>query len=638
MERLLYDTGSLDETLERWFMELEFREQLGPNLGELVPVEKSLDRITKNPVFAEVPSPSFYAASVDGIALLSSRTFSVRAESPLRLKIGEDAHFVDTGSIMPKGTDAVVPIEFVKFPAIDHVDIHKFAAPWENVRPLGEEVAARELILPAYHQIRPLDVSALYLGGVTQVDVVKCPRVGILPIGSGYQKPGTKLAEGKVYETSAQMIAGMVKKAGGEPVVMDIVPETHEALVQRSQNPPAGLNLLVIISGPSRGTRPIARLINHLGELVSYGMMVKPGMSACLGIVEKTPIIGLPRYPLSTFKIFQLFGLPVIYGRLGMEKPSAPMVEGYLSREITSPQGVDEFIRVSMGQVEDMPVVVPLSRGAHILMSLVRSDGIMRVEAGTKKMDAGQKVNVEMLHPGADIRRKILISGTHDICFDILRNEFQKQFPRKTLLLSNVGSMRGLMSLKAGYCHGASIHMFDDESGQFNIPLVKKFLHDVPLILVNLFHRKLGFIVERGNPKNISGFHDLTRPDVSIMNRIRGSGTRMIFDYHLRQKGIDINQVRGYSHEAHTHLNLASAVAAGQADAGLGILEAAKATGLDFIPVVPERLDLVIPKVHLSSYPLRCLLQVVNSDEFRREVDALGGYDSEMTGKILFEK
>lgn len=638
MDKLNFDLNTLEETLERWFLQMKFHNSLRENPPETVQVADSLGRVTARPVFAVHPSPSFYAASVDGIAVLSSKTFGVSPHNPLKLKIGKNAHFVDTGSIMPEGTDAVVPIEKVKFQSIEEVVITNFLAPWENVRPLGEEVAAKEVILPAHHKIRPLDVAAMCMGSVTKLEVTAKPKVGIIPIGTGLLQVGSKPRAGKMIETSSQIISKEVVKLGGEPIVHEIIPEKVEDLIKAFSEMVSQTDMILAIAGPKMGTRPIAWILQQRGELITYGVLVKPGMSSCFGIIRGVPVIGLPGYAMSTFIIFKLFGHPVIFRKLGIKQPPRKTIRAYLSRNINSPDGVDEFIRVSLAEVDNLPVAAPLSRGAHVLMSLVRADGMVRVKPDQTDVRAGEVVEVETLREFPHTRKKVLISGTHDLSFDLMRNELQKKYSDVSMFTDNVGSMRGLMALKAGYCHIASIHLFDDETGEFNIPFVRKFLFDIPLLVVNIFFRRLGFIVAKGNPLNITGFEDLIRDDVRVINRIRGSGTRTVFDYYLKKHNIDLNRVTGYAKEAHNHLNLAAAVASKNADVGLGILEAAKATGLDFIPLIPEKLDFVVPRKFLKDYPVRCILKIISSGKFKEEVEALGGYDVSHTGKIVYEQ
>ncbi|MFP4499287.1 MAG: molybdopterin biosynthesis protein [Vulcanimicrobiota bacterium] len=636
MEELVLDLNSLDETQERWLLELDFHNCLGTKDAETIRVSESLKRVTALPVFAVKPSPSFYTASVDGVALLSSKTFGASVYNPLKLTMGENAHFVDTGRMIPEDTDAVIPIDEVKFSPVDEVEITRFCSPWENVRPIGEELTSKELIIPACQKIRPLDIAAMYTGGVNSLSVFRKPRIGILPIGSGSHARANP-RESKMVETSAQILSNTIHEIGGEPILLNLVSETFEDLACACTDSVREVDLLLVVTGKSYGTRSIAEIIQKLGDLVTYGLMVKPGMTSCFGFIDKKPVIGFSGYAMSTLVIFELFGMPLIFKKLGRKMTPRKTIRAYLSQGINSHKGVDEFLRVSIANVGNMPVATPISRGAHILMSLVRADGTLQVGAETTEIKPGEAVPVQLLRPDTDFDKKVLIAGTYDLCFDILRNQLQKDYADVSMFSSNLGSIRGLMSLKAGYSHISSVHLFDDETGEFNTPFVRKFLYDLPLILVNVFNRKLGFIVAHGNPKEITKFEDLTRDDVKIINRIRGSGTRMVFDYYLKENNIDKNKVEGYAQEAHNHLNLASAVASGNADVGMGILEAARATGTDFVPMISEQLDFVVPKKFLKQYAVRCLLKTIASEDFKTNVENLGGYDTAKTGKVLFE-
>ncbi|MCD4784470.1 MAG: molybdopterin biosynthesis protein [Candidatus Eremiobacteraeota bacterium] len=634
---LTLQMNSLNESLERWFCELEYRGFLNRNTIEKIPIADSLNCISANTVTAAISVPHFYSASVDGIAVLSSSTFSATATTPLTLKIGEDAQFIDTGMPILPGFDAVVPIEDVKLKSIEGVEITGSYAPWENVRPLGEEMAAQEVILPANHRIRSFDIAALFAGGHSHIDVVRKTRIGILPVGSALVPTGSIPAVGQAMETSSQILSNTVLQWGAHPILVDIVDENLVELSKKVDMIKSDVDLLCIIGGPSLGTALIADMLNRKGELICYGLQIKPGMSTCLGIIDDCPIIGLPGYAMSAYIAFNHFAKPVIYKKLGINAPDKKIFKAYLSRTVRSPEDVDEFIRASLGYVDNMPVAVPISRGANILMSLVRADGIIHISNKKSKIQAGELVNVELLRPRNDLKNKVFMAGSYDICFDILRNEILRQNPDIILYNSNVGSMRGLIALKAGFCHLSGIHFFDDETGEFNIPIVKMFLDDMPLILVNLLHRQLGFLVNKGNPKNILNFEDLTRPDVKLTNRIRGSGTRMILDYYLKKNKIEINRIKGYPDEAHTHLTLASAIASGHADVGLGISAAAKASNLDFIPLIPERMDFVIPKKYLNTYSIKSLLSIIGSEKFKKEISMLDGYSTEMTGNIVYE-
>jgi putative molybdopterin biosynthesis protein len=184
----------------------------------------------------------------------------------------------------------------------------------------------------------------------------------------------------------------------------------------------------------------------------------------------------------------------------------------------------------------------------------------------------------------------------------------------------------------------AGTHLLDEETGEYNISSLQKLLGDRGMLLINLVYRVQGFMVRKGNPKKIRDFRDLMRSDVCFINRQGGSGTRLLTDKHLRELGISPKQVTGYEREEYTHMGVASAVLTGIADTGMGILAAAHALGLDFIPVAKERYDLAIPKEYADAPNIVALLDIIRNDkEFRESVKALGGYDVLEMGKLLYE-
>jgi putative molybdopterin biosynthesis protein len=198
-----------------------------------------------------------------------------------------------------------------------------------------------------------------------------------------------------------------------------------------------------------------------------------------------------------------------------------------------------------------------------------------------------------------------------------------------------VGSIGGLIALKQNRTHLATAHLLDSESGEYNFPYIKKILPRKELVVVNLAYREQGIIIKKGNPKNIKDLNDLIREDIEFINRQKGSGTRILLDYLLSKRAINPIDIKGYFREEFTHLMVASAVAEGNVDAGLGILSAAKAFHLDFIPVAKERYDIIIPEERYTSLRIQKLLSIVNSKKFKKKVLNLGGYDLSQSGKVI---
>jgi putative molybdopterin biosynthesis protein len=347
---------------------------------------------------------------------------------------------------------------------------------------------------------------------------------------------------------------------------------------------------------------------------------------------KATPVIGVPGYPVSCALTGELFVAPLFSQWLGHSVMNKPTIEAHITRKIYSAAGTEEFLRVTVGKVGPSVVAAPLSRGAGIIMSLVRADGIVRIHRLAEGLDAGDRVSVELYRNPADIERTIVHIGSHDLCLDLLAQFLAEKDHRLTS--TNAGSLGGLIALRRGEAHFAGSHLLDTETGDYNTSYIKKYLPETDVVLVTFVYREQGFIIPRGNPKNIKGFEDLSREDISIVNRQRGAGTRLLLDYNLEKIGISPETVNGYPREEYTHLAVAAAVSSGTADCGLGIAAAAQALELDFVPVAQERYELVIPRQFYESDLLSPLLDSINSSRFKAEVDKLSGYETSHTGEL----
>lgn len=238
--------------------------------------------------------------------------------------------------------------------------------------------------------------------------------------------------------------------------------------------------------------------------------------------------------------------------------------------------------------------------------------------------------------PLARIGRGLVVMGSHDLALDLLASHLRR-LSGVQMTSTHVGSLGGLIALARGEAHLAGCHLLDDESGQYNLPFVRRVLPGVACTIVRLVGRVQALLVAKGNPKDIRRLKELARPDVRMVNRQKGSGTRVLLDSLLRKDGIDHTQLRGYEVEMDTHTAVAAAVASGQADVGLGIPAAARALGLDCVPVHNEHYDLVVPRVNWDWAPVVVLRRILASNEFKDSVQELGGYDVTETGSIVVE-
>lgn len=623
--------------LDRFITHLDKINALAPGEPESLATGNALGRVTAVPVYARISSPHYHASAMDGIAVRSTVTFGASDSTPKQIRLGDDAQVVDTGDPLPKGMDAVIMIEDIHFVAEDIFEITSAAVPWQHIRVIGEDVVATEMILPANHTIRPVDIGGILAGGVNEILVHPQPRVALLPTGTELVQPGTLLQEGDIIEYNTRVFSGMVQQWGGLPLRREITVDDWDKLKATLLSAVQEADLVVINAGSSAGREDFtADLVRELGTLLSHGAAIKPGKPVILGEIQGKPVVGVPGYPVSAALCMELFVKPLLYKKQGVVPPSSATMSATVARKIVSSIGVEEFIRVKMGQVGDKVIATPISRGAGVTMSLIRADGMLRVPRHSEGFRPGEQVQVEIMRSAEDIRQTTVVIGSHDIALDVLANQLRHIFPEASLSSANVGSLGGLSAIKRGEAHLAGTHLLDEETGEYNISYIKRLLPDRPVVLVNLVYRDQGLMVTKGNPKDIHGLEDLARPDIKFINRQRGAGTRILLDYRIRQLNIDATAIHGYQREEFTHMAVAAAVASGAVDAGLGIKAAANALGLDFVPVVQERYDLCIPGEYWDTPYIQRVLEVIATPEFQERVKALGGYDLQECGSIIY--
>ena len=626
----------LDQAVERFHDALRQAGVLERSPAEEVPVEDAGGRVTAGPVWAQMSSPHYDSAAMDGIAVSATDTTGASETSPIRLTVGEQAVWVDTGDPVPDGYDAIVMVEHVHEIDEATVEIQAPVPPYYHVRPLGEDIVASELLLPESHVLRPVDLGACAAAGVTKVMVRRPPTVAVVPTGSELVAAGSIAAAGEIVEFNSIILAGLVEEWGGHAARLAPVPDDLDRLRDALQEAVRRHDIVIINAGSSAGSEDYtARLVEEMGELIVHGVAYRPGHPVVLGVVQGKPVLGIPGYPVSAVLTCELFVKPLVELKLGVQAQRRRRVEARMARKVVSPMGEDEHVRVALGRVGERMVATPIQRGAGVITSLVRADGLLTVPRLSEGVEAGSKVEVELLRPAEEIERKIVATGSHDLTLDLLASLLRRTDPGLTLSSSNVGSLGGLMALGRGEAHLAGSHLLDEETGEYNVPFVRRYLEGRDVVIVRLVGRTQGLMVPSGNPLGIASLEDLFRDGVSFVNRQRGSGTRVLLDYKLKRLGPEPDRIAGYEREEYTHLGVAAAVAAGRADTGLGILSAARAMGLDFVPLLNEQYDLIIPADFYDGGLLTPLLGLIRSVEFKSAVEALGGYDTSSTGEVV---
>ncbi|MGQ0600288.1 MAG: molybdopterin biosynthesis protein [Anaerolineales bacterium] len=658
--KIYLDDIPLSEAWARLVAALEAAGRWGPLEAESVQLEDALGRVTAEPVWARLSAPHYHSSAMDGYAVRAADTAAADDNHPVRLALDTQAKYVDTGDPMPQWTDAVVPIENAQALGLrgeglgdqslipnpsspTHIEIRASVAPRQHVRLMGEDMVATELVLPANHTLRPVDLGALAGCGHTAVSVYRQPRVAIIPTGTELVAAGTPVKPGDIVEYNSLVLAAQVEQWGGLATRYPIVPDDFERIKTTLAEAAATHDLVLLNAGSSAGSEDFsAQVVEALGTLLVHGIAVRPGHPVIIGVIKgeglgvnpqsPIPIIGIPGYPVSAALTGEIFVEPLLAQWRGQTPAQPPTLMATVTRKILSPLGDDEYVRVTVGQVGERVVATPLSRGAGVITSLVRADGIVKIPRHSEGLNAGDSVTVHLYRSPEAIARTLVHIGSHDLTLDLLAQFLAER--GSGLSSANVGSQGGLVALRRGECHFAGSHLLDPATGEYNVADVKRYLPDTPVVLVTLVGREQGLIVPAGNPKRIYTLADLYRDDVRFVNRQRGAGTRVLLDFEIGKLAFKTRGIKGYDFEEYTHLAVAAAVQSGAADCGLGIAAAARALELDFVSLFKERYDLVIPREHYDAPLLRPLLDMLHDARFKAEVQKLPGYDVRHMGDV----
>lgn len=622
MKRNVYlDLKTLKDARAIFFKRWEGRK----TLPEIIDVDHSLGRITAEPVYARLSAPSYHAAAMDGIAVRAEDTYGTTEKEPKRLKAGKDAVWINTGQALPAGYNAVIMVEKLHQTDEKTIEIMSPAYPWQNVRKVGEDIVKTQLLLPQNHMIRPYDMGALISAGIIRIPVRRRPVVTIIPTGTelvSLRDIGETdfIPEGQIIESNSVTLSGLVTESHGIPVVKGIIPDNIEsirnALINASESE---ADVIIINAGSSAGSKDYtAGIISELGRVLVHGVAMMPGKPTILGEINDKPVIGNPGYTVSAVLSFEQFVKPLLYSMQDVRLNNRKVIRVQPSRNIPSKLGTEEFLRVNIGNVGGKMVATPLPRAAGSVTTLTRAEGIIRIPALTEGISQEELVEAELLVDDDELKNTIVIIGSHDITLDIISDEIRKGGKDIRVSSGNVGSLGGLMAIKKGVSHLGGAHLLDEETGEYNLSYIRKYLKGIKVSVFHLVMRDQGLIVRKGNPKGIKGINDLLRDDVSFVNRQAGSGTRILFDYKLKQSGYVHSQIKGYDHEEYTHMAVAVDVLSGAADCGMGIYAAANALNLEFIPVVREQYDLIIPSEHLKNPNIMELVKTIGSDSFKK--------------------
>jgi putative molybdopterin biosynthesis protein len=528
--------------------------------------------------------------------------------------------------------------------------VYRPVVPGENIMASGADIMAGELVLRTGDILTPRELGVLAAIGRASVNVYKKPRVAILSTGNEVIEPGEKLEFGKIYDINGRTLADSVKENGGDPVFLGVIGDRMEAIKIGITEALAEADMVLTSGGTSAGIGDLLyRVIDELGPpgILAHGIAVRPGKPAIIGITQGKPVFGLPGYPTSALMIFNVFARPVLRKMAGLpSEPESRIVEARAAERIFSSGGRREYMPVNLVQSDTGEFMVyPVPGGSGAITTLAEADGFIEVSEGTAYLDEGSKVKVELF--GLRLKpAELMIIGSNCVGIDVILSLMRGKHPAVTSKVINTGSSGGLVAIRRGEADMAGTHLLDAETGVYNIPFLTKFEIADKAVLVRGYNREQVLVLPKGNPKGIAGIEDLARPDVTMINRNAGSGTRILMDMKLnalaKKRSTTLEalakEIRGYSFESKSHSAVAVAVLQGRADVGLAIRAVAETYGLDYVPVAQEHYDFLIRKERYGKASVQAFLEVLRSNLFRMELPkrAVGLTPDKDMGRVLY--
>jgi putative molybdopterin biosynthesis protein len=435
--------------------------------AEVVGVVAAGGRVTVEPVRALWAVPAYRAAAMDGIAVHAADTDNATSWQPVRL-LPVEFDLVDTGDLMPPGRDAVIMREHVRLADDGSAEIDASVTPGRHVRPIGEDIQAGKLVLPAGHRIRLVDAAALAAAGHHTIRVRRRPVVAVLPTGDEVRPVGTVLAPGEILDTNSMMLAGMVEEAGGEVLRLPIEPDRPDQIAAAVAQAAERADVVLVIAGSSAGRGDhTATVVRRLGEIAVHGVAMRPGHPVLLGVLSghrPVPVVGVPGYPASAERTFACFVGPLLRRLLEMGGSAGEDgVPARLGCAVSSAEYLDEYLRLRLARIVDPRtgrealVAIPLQRGAGALHTMVQTEAVLRIPAGVNGFAAGVEIRPIPIAGAAFGAVTTIISGLRSPATDALLELRHDEVPRGSVHWIEFGVPDATDALATGLCHAVAL-------------------------------------------------------------------------------------------------------------------------------------------------------------------------------------
>ncbi len=603
---------------------------------EKIATTQALGRVTAAAVYAGRCCPHYCASAMDGIAIMAEKTFGAAENTPVIIN-PQDYTFIDTGDPIADKYDCVIMVEDIVETTDARIMLHKAAVPWQNIRKIGEDICKGDMIAPSFTIVTPALIGAFLAGGVFSFEAVAVPRIAIIPTGDEIVDASkAELESGDIPEFNSAIFSAMLCEWGAKGIIYPIVADEPGLIYESVEKASRENDAIIVIAGSSAGRDDYtAECLKRLGNLVFHGIAIKPGKPAVLGHIGNVPFIGVPGYPVSGIIVMEEIFKSILSLLTARRYENSPKLRAKLTKQTVSSLKYKEYIRCRVGFLDSTAVAVPMERGAGIVTGFAKASGIFTIPQSSEGKQRGEEVEICIQKPFEELKNSILIVGSHDPLLDEVADILRLKDSKVEVSSSHVGSMGGIIAIKNKEAHMGAIHLLDINSGEYNKSYVRTYFPDKGAVLIRGVGRAQGLMVKKGNPENIKGLKEIAEKKLSYINRQRGSGTRVLLDYLLKKEGISFKSIYGYSREEYTHTAVAAAVAANSAQAGLGILSAAKIYELDFIPLYSEQYDFLVAGSALSDEKVKSFIEVLKSDIFKQRLEKMGGYTFEGIGQII---
>jgi putative molybdopterin biosynthesis protein len=626
---------------------------------EEVNLTEAYGRVLAEDVIANIDLPPFDRATMDGYAVKAEETYGAYEDNPVKFRVigkiepGEEPKIelnsgeaieVSTGAPIPIGANAVVMVEYTRRVG-DNVFVYKPVGVGENIAQAGSDLMLGETIMRTGEIIGVREIGVLAALGRIKVKVYRKPKVAIISTGNELTKPGTMLSTYKIYDVNTYSISSSVIEDGGIPVIIGVVEDDENEIKSRIMEAMGESDLILISGGTSAGIGDLVyRVLDGIGSpgILIHGLKTKPGKPTIIAIVNGKLIIGLPGWPVSALMIYNLIVKPIIAKLTGRGKPEEWEVKVKIARRVKCERGRANLIPISIiTNDEGRYIGYPLIEHSGAIATLKRADGYIVTKDSTEYVEEGEEYNAKLFSKEIKIPDATII-GSHCPALEEIVKNLERKGYRIKLIPS--GSTDGLIAVMNGEADMAGIHILDDKTIKYNTPILEE-MKVKNAVLVRGYRRLQGLIVAKGNPKRVNGVEDLLRGDVRMINRNRGSGTRILLDYLLNtiaekrmESFEDIKRrIRGYNVEAKTHSSVAIAIKYSRADVGMGIKTVAIQYDLDFIPLKDEEYDFIISKGSLGKRVIKEFINILKSEEFKSLLKSMGMEAQENIGEVIWE-